>query len=254
MTSGWVAGKAAMLDGWLAFLVDDRRTARSRWGFADDLAREIGDERLRAHVLIARSSLVSSLSHGGRGGESWLTIALLDEAERAAGADAQHRTWLLARRAEEHAATHHGVGRARAELSCKRDLAAAERSLATNHSETRCLPGPRSALDLAGFRGNCTLMLGRDREAVEVLSRAAGDAAPDRATLRAVLLNDLGAALARLAEVEAACAAFMESLDLADETGATVHAQRVAGAARHLERRRSSPVVAALDERLRHLL
>ncbi len=97
-------------------------------------------------------------------------------------------------------------------------------------------------------------MLGRDREAVEVLSRAAGDAAPDRATLRAVLLNDLGAALARLAEVEAACAAFMESLDLADETGATVHAQRVAGAARHLERRRSSPVVAALDERLRHLL
>ncbi len=61
---GLVAGEAAMLDGWLAFLV-------------------------------------SSLPHGGRGGESWLAIALLDEAERAAGADAQHRTWLLARRAEE---------------------------------------------------------------------------------------------------------------------------------------------------------
>ncbi|HZV52084.1 MAG TPA: hypothetical protein VFD49_20255 [Candidatus Dormibacteraeota bacterium] len=105
-----------------------------------------------ARRSLPRSSLVSSLSHGGRGGESWLAIALLDEAERAAGADAQHRTWLLARRAEEHAATHHGVGRARAELSCKRDLAAAERSLATNHGETRCLPGPRSALDLAGFR------------------------------------------------------------------------------------------------------
>lgn len=49
--------------------------------------------------------------------------------------------------------------------------------------------------------------------------------------MRAVLLNDLGAALARLAEVDAACAAFMQSLDLADQTGAVVHAQRGAGAA-----------------------
>ncbi len=47
-------------------------------------------------------------------------------------------------------------------------------------------------------------------------------------------------ALARLDEVDVACAAFMESLDFADETGAAVHAQRVAGA--------------ALDEGLRHML
>jgi hypothetical protein len=96
-------------------------------------------------------------------------------------------------------------------------------------------------------------MLGRDREAAEVLAQAAEDATPDRATLRAVLLNDLGAALARLAEVDAACAAFMKSLDLADETGAAVHAQRVAGAARHLEKWRDAPSVLTLQERLLHM-
>jgi hypothetical protein len=79
-----------------------------------------------------------------------------------------------------------------------------------------------------------------------VLARSADDAAPNRATLRAVLLNDVGAAIARLAEVDAGCAAFMKSLDLADETGAAVHVQRVAGAARHLERRSGFPAVAAL--------
>jgi hypothetical protein len=247
---GSVAGETAMLDGWLAFLLDDRRTARSRWGFADDLAREIADSHLHAHVLIARSSLAS---HGGQWGETGLAVGLLEEAEVAVGPDRPHRTWLLARRAEEHAANHHQVGRAEAQLACERDLAAAEESLLVNDAEVRCLPGPRSALDLAGFRGNCALMLGRDREAAEVLARAAEDATPDRATLRAVLLNDLGAALARLAEIDAACAAFMQSLDLADETGAAVHAQRVAGAARHLDPWRNSPMVAALEERLRQM-
>jgi hypothetical protein len=250
---GSVAGETAMLDGWLAFLLDDRRTARSRWSYANDLAHEIGDGCLHAHVLIARSSLASSLPHGGQGGESRLAVTLLEEAETAAGADGQQQTWLLARRAEEHAATHHLVGRKRAQLACERDLAAAETRLPENDAEVRCLPGPRTALDLAGFRGNCALLLGRDREAAEVLARAADDATPDRATLRAVLLNDLGAALARLAEVDAACAAFMKSLDLADETGAAVHAQRVAGAARYLDLWRSSPAVGALEERLRQM-
>ncbi len=53
-------GQAAMLDGWLSFLLDDRRTARARWAFAEELAREFGDGPLRAHVLIARSSLAST--------------------------------------------------------------------------------------------------------------------------------------------------------------------------------------------------
>ncbi|HLH70452.1 MAG TPA: hypothetical protein VKY90_15900 [Candidatus Dormibacteraeota bacterium] len=177
---GLVAGEAAMLDGWLAFLVDDRRTARSRWGFADDLVRKIGDERLRAHVLIARSSLVSSLPHGGRGASrGWRSPCSTRRSGRPVPMPStEPGSWPVG-----------------------------PRSLATNRGETRCLPGPRSALDLAGFRGNCALVLGCDREAAEVLSRAAGDA--------------------RAAG---------------------------AGAARHLERWRSSPAVAALDERLRHML
>jgi hypothetical protein len=238
------AGGAAMLEGWLAFLLDDRRGARARWAYADVLAQEIGDMQLHAHVLIARSSLASSLPHGG--GESQMAVSLLDEAQRCAGTSPPLQAWLLARRAEEHAA----MGRSRESV---RDITAAERWLRDDEHDGQCLPGPGSELDLSGFKGNCTLLLGRDREAADVLARAANAAAPARTTLRAVLLNDLGAALARLGEVDDACAAFMESLDLVDETGAAVHAQRVAGAAKHLGDRRDVPAVALLDERLRQL-
>jgi hypothetical protein len=97
-------GEAAMLDGWLSFLLDDRRTARSRWALADDLAHEFANDPLHAHVLIARSSLASTLPQGGRTGESTVAITLLDEAEHHVGGSAALRAWLLARRAEEHAA------------------------------------------------------------------------------------------------------------------------------------------------------
>jgi hypothetical protein len=131
--------------------------------------------------------------------------------------------------------------------ACARDLAAAERLLKGNDG-TSCLPGPKTELDWNGFRGNCALMLGRDDEAVAVLKASIAAAPPDRATLRAVLLNDLGTALAQLGQVDEACAAFTESLELADETGAAVHAQRVAGGARTLERwPRSRSVVELLD-------
>ncbi len=243
-------GQAAMLDGWLSFLLDDRHTARDRWVYAEQLAEEFGDGQLRAHVLIARSSLVSSLPQGGRSGESAVAITLLDEAERLVGESAPLRAWLLARRAEEHAAG--GRRSSAAARACARDLATAERLL-TGKGASGCLPGPKTELDWNGFRGNCALMLGRDDEAVQVLRASLAAAPLDRATLRAVLLNDYGAALARLGQVDEACAAFTESLGLADETGAAVHAQRVAGGARHLERWRQAPVVAELLDRLARL-
>jgi hypothetical protein len=63
----------------------------------------------------------------------------------------------------------------------------------------------------------------------------------------------MGAALARLGEVEAACAAFEESVELAAETGAAVHIQRVAGAAQALGRCRDMAAVQRLHARLLQL-
>jgi hypothetical protein len=86
-----------------------------------------------------------------------------------------------------------------------------------------------------------------------VLERAVREAPAERTTFRAVLLNDLGSALAKLGEVEAACAAFEESVELATETGAAVHVQRVAGAAQGLARWRTAAPVQRLHARLLHL-
>jgi tetratricopeptide (TPR) repeat protein len=242
-------GETAMMLGWLCFLVEDRRQAQAHWESAGELAAEHGDQALGAHVLIARSQLISCLPHGGRGGDPALAIALLDRAEERSRRQPGLRAWALARRAEEHAA----AGDAEASA---RDLAEAERELGRVEGRL-VLPGPRTAVDLAGFRGNCAALLGSDRraaqEAAEVLKRAVAEAPPERTTFRAVLLNDLGSALAQLGEVEAACAAFEESVELALQTGAAVHVQRVAGASRGLARWRTAASVQRLHARLLHL-
>jgi len=64
-----IVGETAMLCGWLAFLLEDGRGARSYWASAHELAGDYADEALEAQVLIARSLLCSSMPHGGRGGD-----------------------------------------------------------------------------------------------------------------------------------------------------------------------------------------
>ncbi|MDQ6949089.1 MAG: hypothetical protein M3256_23225 [Actinomycetota bacterium] len=242
-----VVGQTAMLIGWLSFLVDDRGQARSYWSVAHKLSREFNNQLLYAHVLIARSSLCSSLPHGGRDGDTTVTIPLLNEAEARGGYVPLFRTWALSRRGEEHAA-------AGQELPSERDQAEAQHCLEVASESDVILLGPRSQLDLAGYRGNCAVLLGRDDVAAELLRRAADQAPKSRATLRAVLLNDLGAALARLNELDLACAAFQESLDLAAETGAVVHVQRVAGAVQRFCACRESGTLSELRERLTQLI
>lgn len=246
---GSITGETAMLLGWLAFLLEDWHDARRLWGEAQGLAEEFDEDELLAHVLIARSSLVSCLPHGGRGGSPSLSISLLNDAEVRVRASPSRRIWLLSRRAEEHAAA--GDRRASAQ-----DLIEAERSLDGLTEVDVLVPGPRNSLDLAGFRGNCALLLGRKRdclEAVDVLREAITRAPADRATLRSVLLSDLGVALAQLGEADLACDAFEQALDLAEETGATVHAQRVTGAVRCLGQTRDCKALRQLNERLRLL-
>ncbi|MDQ6949714.1 MAG: hypothetical protein M3256_26585, partial [Actinomycetota bacterium] len=238
-----IVGQTAMLVGWLLFLAEDRGEARSYWTAAHDLSREFTDELLYAHVLVARSSLSSSLPHGGRDGDSSVTIPLLNAAEARGRTVPIFRAWALSRRAEEHAA----AGDA---FASERDQADAQHSLAVAIEADVILLGPRTDVDLAGYRGNCAVLLGRDDLAAELL-RGAVDAAPrTRATLRAVLLNDLGAALARLNELELACVAFRQSLDLAAETGAAVHVQRVAGAVQRFCACQESGTLSELRERL----
>ena len=238
-----IVGQTAMLVGWLLFLAEDRGEARSYWTTAHDLSREFADELLYAHVLVARSSLCSSLPHGGRDGDSSISIPMLNAAESRARTVPVFRAWALSRRGEEHAA----AGDA---LASERDQADAERCLAMAVQADIILLGPRTDVDLAGYRGNCAVLLGRDHIAAELL-RGAVDLAPrERATLRAVLLNDLGAALARLNELEQACLAFRQSLDLAAETGAAVHVQRVAGAVQRFCACQESGTLSELRERL----
>jgi hypothetical protein len=242
-----VVGQTAMLIGWLSFLIGDWGQARSYWDVAQSLSREFNNNLLYAHVLVARSSLCSSLPHGGRDGDTTVTIQLLDQAEARARNVPIFRAWALSRRAEEHAA----AGEA---LASERDQEQAERSLRMATDAEVILLGPRTDVDLAGYRGNCAVLLGKDDLVVEILRSAVAAAPQSPATLRAVLLNDLGAALARLNELDLACAAFQESLDLAAETGAAVHVQRVAGAVQRFCACRESGNLSELRERLTQLV
>ncbi len=97
----------------MAAKVDVDRTTVSRWEMGRNRpqpqqlrrARESGDGVLAAHALGCMSALHSGIPKGGGGGDPNKAIAILDVALKAGGAHAPApmRSWVFARRAEEHA-------------------------------------------------------------------------------------------------------------------------------------------------------
>lgn len=244
-----IAADVASLAGYLAFQLEDRGRASSYWTLARRLARDVGGET-ESRALIGASALHSTISDGGVQTPSRTALALLDAAEASAGPRASRllRAWVLARRAEEHAAL--GDGHA-----ADGDLAAADACLREPEPCADAIIGPRESSQLAGFQGSCAVLLGRYGEAARVL-RASLDTMPaGMVAWRSVVSADLGAALAGMNEVEAAAEALSGALDLAAEAGAPEHERRVLGVRqRHLARYADTPSVRELDERLLSVL
>jgi len=237
-----VTGKAALLAGHALLKLERRGDAYAQFALAETLARDAGDSTLLAGVLAIRSGMYSPISLGHRQGNTDQAISLLDAAA-SAGAQARGRVRVLvfARRAEERAA-------ARDEAQALRDMELAEASLGLADDESF---GPRDAAELTAIRGTCEALLGRNREAVVTLQQTAERMQPSLVAWRSAVLADQGAALARLGQVDEACACLSRALELARQAMASDHLNRIAGVRQlHLARFSGDPAVRRLDDQL----
>jgi len=240
-----LTGETSALAGWLSYLLENRGDARLSWAYALELAREAGDDTLFALTLAMQRILHSTISNGGRYGNTARAIALLDQAEAKLryGSSAHAYVMVLAKRAEEHAASG--------------DAAAAHHDLERAEGLLQNAPPPEDGFftwwdgaRIAGYRGSCALALGEAREASAVLETALADTSASLIGQRCAVATDLAAALARQGEVERSCQLLTESLDTAEPSGLEELVLRVAGARQHLRQWEDAPDVRRLDERL----
>lgn len=118
-------------------------------------------------------------------------MTLLNRASHRAGPTSSPylRAYVLARRAEEHAA----AGRARQAYN---DIDSADRAVQEARELDDGFFCDWSPARLAGYRGNCAVLLGRPAEAANVLEAALAETPANLVPQRAGVLADLGAAYA----------------------------------------------------------
>lgn len=156
------------------------------------------------------------------------------------------RAWVLARRAEEHAAR---LNRRAAET----DLADAQAALDQSAGDERGLLSQWGQPWLDGYRANVYL-LAREPALAEEVNRAAL-ARLDASLLyqRSALLSDVARAQAELGDVDRACATLEEALALARRQGVEVRLQHVRRARDCMGPEVDTPAVRHLDEQLRQV-
>lgn len=181
-----LTGRTALLAGHLLTMGRRLGEARARYALAESLARDIRDDSLEIASLICRSAL-----YDWRRGKDVERSGRLVEAAGAmlnAGTPAHLRVWVLARRAEEHAAAGDHGGFAQ-------DIAAAEAAL---RPEADHWYGPRDAAELAAVRGASELLLSRHADAADTLAWTLERMDPSAINWRTVVAADRDAALAAL--------------------------------------------------------
>jgi len=244
--AGVVASRAAALLGMLAHRLHRRPDAVMYLNLSAELADEADDGPLRAHALVALRAIYSPVTNGEDRTSAERALSLLDEAEQAVGASAPPllRTWLHACRAEDHAVLGNTA-------DTERDLEVAERTLAQAPYGVGGFFHHWNAGRLAGFRGNCHVLLRQPDRAVPVLEAVARDT--DRALVGpyTAVLTDLAAAYAQRAEVERASSLLSDVLTIAERARVPERADRV-GRIRslHLARWPDAPAVRHLDAQL----
>jgi transcriptional regulator with XRE-family HTH domain len=244
-----VTAETAWLAGWLCRQLDNRGDAAGYWACARDLARQVGEKPLLAHILVATSSLHSAVT-GRSDGDAPTALALLDEAETVAGPRSSPalQSWVLARRAEEHAS----VGEAATAAS---EFDRAERLL------DGCLAGDGLLADwdherLTLWRAHCVVRPDAESpasavaEAIRTLEKGLAGLAPSRVYDRSRALIELAEAHVTQRDVDQACAVLHASLTLTGDVGLVSHGQRVRRVRQRLAPWHDSSAVKLLDERL----
>ncbi len=242
-----VAGQAASLLGMLAHRLHRRLDSVMYLNLASELAAEAGDGPLRAHALVALRAAYSPVTGAGVRADPGKALQLTSEAASVADRAATPllRTWLYACRAEDHAVL--------AQISeVARDMEAAEAALAQASSRSGDFFDHWDSARLAGFRGNCAVLLGQPGEAIPVLESVARNTSPTLVSPYTAVLTDLAAAYGQRGEVERACAILGDVLTTASRAGRPERAGRVQRTRNaHLAGWADSHAVRALDDHLR---
>lgn len=244
-----VTAETAWLAGWLCRQLDNRGDAAGYWACARDLAREAGERPLLAHILVATSSLHSAVT-GRSDGDARTALALLDEAEAVAGPRASRalQSWILARRAEEHASVGENAVAASEFDRAERllDGCAAGEGLLADWDHER----------LALWRAHCVVRPDAESPAVAVaaairtLEKGLCGLAQSRVYDRSRALIELAEAHVTLRDVDQACAVLHDSLTLTADVGLVSHRQRIRRVRQRLAPWSDNSAVELLDERL----
>jgi hypothetical protein len=231
-----VAAEAGLLAGRLYYFAGRRGDASRALTFADAVARYTGADHILATVQVAMSYLKQASARQE-------TLNLLTLAASLSGQHPVVHAWILARRAEEHAALHE-------ETAALRDLDRAASAL-SKVADDALVSGPRTTEDLEGFRGSVLMHLGHP-ESASVLERSLDRLPGHLLARRAHTLTDLGAVRAQRGDVDAACAALTEAVKGSTRAGRVAYLARAAAVRRrHLSRWHGHTAVDALDEQLR---
>jgi tetratricopeptide (TPR) repeat protein len=238
-----LTGEMAVLAGRLSHRLHNSGDAEGYYALGEEMGKECGNSQLQALALTARSSLYSNI---GKNSRSSVVLTLLDEADRIGGAQASSRqqAWLLAHRAEEHAALGNSAEAYRDLDSAHRALAAAAVSgdgFFVNWGQER----------LTGYHGCCAVYLGEWQRAVDVLERAAAATSSAMISQRSAVLIDLATAYARQGEYEHACELLSETVEVAAAAHLAEIVRRVIGVRGHdLRSAGGHAVMRRLDDQL----
>lgn len=238
-------GESAVMAGRLSQRIHNRADAEDFLNLAEGMANEAGDSLLRGLALAAKSSLYSNIDSGRPLGRPPAAISLLTEAETAAGraAPPSFRAWVLAHRAEEHAAAGDGG-------ASDRDLEAAETALSQPAGQDDGFFHGWSSERLAGYRGCCGVLLQR-ADVLPVLESAFNRTTPEMISQRSAVTIDLATGYARQGEIDHASDLLSETLSVALRSHLPEMARRI-GTVRRFELGNGTlPSVKRLDEQLR---
>jgi transcriptional regulator with XRE-family HTH domain len=235
------------LCAWVCLSAERRRDCRAYLDHGELAAREVGNDDVLALLYMLRADALSSVPTGGAEGFPDEARRLLDEA-MALTSDATPvslRVPIFWRAAEEQAFIR-DQGKALHYLMRGQDMAATGRELL---HPLRPFWGPIAE---ESFRGSCLGLMGRSREAVDLLEPLVDQANPWH---RPLILADLGAAHAQLGDAAAAVEVITRGVEMVESGGYTGAGRRMLGVRnRHLERWKAEPAVRELDKRLSAIL
>jgi hypothetical protein len=213
---------------------------------AQGTAAQIGNAHLLALTLGAKGIVHTNIDSGRPYGRRLTAIELLDRADLLADPTAQPalRAWILAHRAEEHAAAGDAA-------AANRDMDQAENAFVRGHRTDDGLFASWTSTNMLGYRGCCAVLLNA-RDSLRVLEEAVVHANPALLSQRSAIMIDLATAHARLRDPQQASDMLGQVFELANEAHLPEIIRRIMTVRTHeLALWSREPSVRRLDERVR---